>query len=94
MEKVIQRKEQSQYLSLIVKKISKDRLTLRELDNYNLLRLKIDPLGHLEEALTEAWSNAEQQGIGESNSSEKVKKSGRSKIFGLSHNILRLLKRI
>jgi len=90
MEKVIQRKEQSKYLSLIVKKISKDRLTLRESDNYILLKVKIDPMGHLEEELNEAWKKAEEQNIGEKFSSGNLKWRRLSILSGIGDNFTRL----
>jgi len=66
MEKVIKNKSQCQYLSLIVKKISKDRLSKKELETYENLKYSIDPSGSLEDELTNAWSMAENNKIADS----------------------------
>jgi len=66
MENVIKRKSQSEYLSLIVKKICQDRLNSKELEAYKLLKNSIDPLGNLEKELTMAWEVAESQQIADS----------------------------
>lgn len=65
MEKVSNIKIQSQYLNLIVKKTIQDRLSTRELETYCLLKSNVDPLGELEEELTNAWKIAEEQQIHE-----------------------------
>lgn len=61
MEKVSKDKSQSQFLSLVVKKISQDRLSKKEVESYNLLKMKVDPNGKLEDELSTAWKIAEQE---------------------------------
>jgi len=63
MEKYSKRKSQSQYLSLIVKKTIQDRLSIKEMEAYRLLKANLDPLGKLEDELIHAWKVAEGQRI-------------------------------
>lgn len=65
MENLIENKEKAQFLSLIIKKISKDRLNTKELKSYEFLREKIDPESKLEIELTNEWKKAETQSIGD-----------------------------
>jgi len=65
MENVIENKEMAQFLSLIIKKISNDRLNAKEIDSYKSLQLKVDPDNRLESELTNEWKKAEAQSIAE-----------------------------
>ena len=89
MEKIIQRKEQSQYLSLIVKKIAKDRLNLRESKSYEALKLKVDPYSYLENELTLAWIEAEKMKIEEQNAYENNMVNGRSWLSNVRYRFLK-----
>jgi len=63
MENLIENKEKAQFLSLVIKKISKDRLSSKELKSYEVLKEKIDPTSILELELVNEWKKAESQSI-------------------------------
>lgn len=65
MENIIENKERAQFLSLIIKKISKDRLSAKEVNTYKSLKYKVDPESELELELTNEWKKAESQPIAE-----------------------------
>ncbi|KEO73793.1 hypothetical protein [Anditalea andensis] len=75
MEKVIDNKSLSQYLSLVVKMISKDRLTTKEKESMDQLKNKVDPDGTLAKELMDSWSKAEAKCIQEASALTKASKS-------------------
>ncbi|HSJ68226.1 MAG TPA: hypothetical protein VK921_11145 [Anditalea sp.] len=76
MENLIENKEKAQFLSLIIKKISKDRLNSKEIKSYESLKFKVDPDSKLEDELTREWEKAEVQSIAERTERSSVKASG------------------
>jgi len=76
MENLIENKERAQYLSLVIKKISKDRLSSKEIQSYMFLKDKVDPESHLELELISEWKKAEEQSIAERVQGYQVKSSG------------------
>lgn len=78
MENLIENKERAQFLCLIIKKISKDRLSSKELNSYEYLKLKVDPEQKLELELTREWEKAEAQSIAEKIHNFQSKESGNS----------------
>jgi len=63
MENLIENKEKAQFLSMVIKKVSKDRLSAKELSTYKNLKEKIDPDNRLELELATEWRKAEAQSI-------------------------------
>jgi len=76
MENLIENKEKAQFLSMVIKKISKDRLSAKELKTYQYLKEKIDPDNKLEHELTAEWRKAENQSIAEKVLTRNEKSSG------------------
>jgi len=65
MENLIENKEKAQFLSMVIKKISKDRLSAKELKSYHYLREKFDPENRLEQELNSEWKIADAQSMAE-----------------------------
>jgi hypothetical protein len=76
MENLIENKEKAQFLSMVIKKISKDRLSAKEMQTYKYLREKIDPENKMELELTAEWKKAEDQSIAEKVLTSKEKNLG------------------
>jgi len=76
MENLIENKEKAQFLSIVIKKISKDRLSTKEMHTYQYLKDKIDPENRVELELKAEWMRAEAQSIAEKVLVKKEKSLG------------------
>ncbi|KEO73792.1 hypothetical protein [Anditalea andensis] len=59
MGNLIESKDNAQYLRLLIKKISKGRLSAEESKDFADLKNRIDADSHIERELTEEWGKAE-----------------------------------
>lgn len=63
MEHIYYSEHKSQYISLVIKILTKENLNKNEIADYHILKNIIDPENIIENELTEAWMVAEQENI-------------------------------